>query len=407
MAQTFDPTTVETPSYIYDLAEVRSAHERLRAALPLPAQLYYSLKPNRHPAVLAQLATLGCRAEVSSPGELGAAIEAGFEATGILYTGPGKRDEDVRYAVRSGVREFSVDSPVGLNQLDRIGRDHGVTLSALLRINQPEPPARAGLTMTGGPSQFGVDLDWVTARPAEFADREHATLAGLHMYMGSNLHDEDALLAVFGYALEVAESVQAVLGRELPVLDLGGGFGAPYATAGEPPKFETLRDRLAELLDLRVPDWSRGGRRILFESGRYLSAGCGRLLTRVLDVKRSRGRRIVVLDTGVNHLGGMSGLGRESRIEPDLLVATGRAVLAEYIVAGPLCHPLDSWSKRARLPDVSVGDLLTVPNVGAYSLYAGLALFHGHPMPLEVVVDGAREVGRSRTFVRRSMRDDA
>jgi diaminopimelate decarboxylase len=109
-----------------------------------------------------------------------------------------------------------------------------------------------------------------------------------------------------------------------------------------------------------------------------------------------------VLDTGVHHLGGMSGLGREDMIEPQLLTVPMRTgQMFEHIVAGPLCHPLDRWTNKGMLPELSVGELLTVPNVGAYSLYAGLALFHGHPMPLEIVVDGPEEVERSRAVLGR------
>ncbi|MFI1966375.1 type III PLP-dependent enzyme [Streptomyces pathocidini] len=397
-----DVSSLDTPCYVYDLAEVRGAHALLTSALPEGAPLYYSLKANPHPAVLRQLSRLGCRAEVSSPGELQAALAAGFAAAETLYTGPGKRDADVWSAVDSGARRFSADSPGALDQLDRAGREKGVRLSALLRINPQEPPRGAGLVMTGRPSQFGADLRWIREQPSLFSDRAHVRLAGLHLYMGSNLAGEDALLKVFEHALHVAEEVRRALGREFEVLDLGGGFGAPYATRGRLPVFGTLRDRLCALLDREVPAWRTGSPVGVFESGRYLSAGCGRLLTRVLEVKWSQGRRIVVLDTGVNHLGGMSGLGKEPRIDPELLTDrdTG-GPLHETIVTGPLCHPLDSWTSSARLPDLAVGELIAVPNVGAYGLHSALALFHGHPMPLEVVVDGGAEIERSRIFPRR------
>ncbi|MFG2939705.1 type III PLP-dependent enzyme [Streptomyces sp. NPDC048282] len=406
-------TELETPTYLYDLAAVRRAHGQLVRSLPDSAGLLYSLKANPHPAVLAQLAALGCDAEVSSPGELDAAIQAGFPSGRILYTGPGKRDEDVLRALSAGVRRFSVDSPYALAQLDRFVRTEHGAVSALLRVNPPVPPADAGLAMTGGPSQFGADLSWVLAQPHLFESREHVELAGLHLYMGSNLTREEALLAVFRYGLEVLEQVEKVMGRRLPVVDLGGGFGAPYAVHGELPRFDSLKSRLSALLEENLPDWPGGERRIVFESGRYLTAGCGSLLTRVLDVKRSHGRRVVVLDAGVNHLGGMSGLGAEDPIEPQFRVGAEpgepagrvRAVAQEKpertIVAGPLCHPLDVWTRDGCLPDVSVGDIVTVSNVGAYGLHSALALFHCHPMPLEVVVDGGREVDRSRAFLDR------
>lgn len=397
------PRQLETPSYVYDLAEVRQAHQLLASVLPESAVLHYSLKANAHPRVLRTLAAAGCKAEVSSSGELSAAIDAGFAPGEILYTGPGKRDTDVASAVSGGVRVFSVDSPTGIKQLDKIGERYGVHLSALLRINDTDPPPGAGLAMTGGTSQFGADAHWVRERPDLFANRAHVDVAGLHLYMGSNLSQEDDLLATFEHALNIATEIQTCLARPLPVLDLGGGFGAPYARSGQLPTFPNLRDRLAEMLDRHRPGWQSGEQRIVFESGRYLVASCGTLLSRVLDVKFSHGKRVVVLDTGVNHLGGISGLGFEDRVEPGLLSGCsdeGRAT--EALVVGPLCHPLDSWTRNGALADAAVGDVVAVPNVGAYGLVTGLTHFHGHPMPVEVVLDGDTEVERTRIVAQRS-----
>ncbi|KUL25803.1 type III PLP-dependent enzyme domain-containing protein [Actinoplanes awajinensis] len=401
MPPPFDPEDQETPAYVYDVRRVRTAHERLVASLPSPTTLLYSLKANPHPAVLRELARAGCRAEVSSPGELGAALHAGFHAGDVLYTGPGKRDRDLHTAVEAGVRWFSLDSAAAFVQLEAIAGRHAQPVSALLRVNPPRRPPGAGLAMTGGVSQFGVEPTEVRDRPGSFADRPHVRLAGLHLYLGSNIAEEDALITVFGYALDVAEEIQTALARRLPVLDLGGGFGAPYARRGPLPTFATLRQRLEELFDRRVPAWRTGEQRIVFESGRYLTATCGTLLTRVLDVKRTQGRRILVLDSGVHHLGGMSGLGKEDGIEPELVTAERAGELHEHIVSGPLCHPLDRWSHSAKLPAMRTGDLVAVPNVGAYGLHSSLALFHGHPLPVEIVVDDGAELERTRIVVGR------
>src|SRR3989442_2461657 len=92
------------PAYVYDLAEVRRAHALLRSALPQPSELFYSLKANPHPRVVGALVGLGCSAEVCSPGELAAALEAGVATDRVLYTGPGKRDDEVTAPLAAGVR---------------------------------------------------------------------------------------------------------------------------------------------------------------------------------------------------------------------------------------------------------------------------------------------------------------
>jgi diaminopimelate decarboxylase len=390
----------QTPAYVYDLGEVRRAWSLLHSALPQPSQLLYSLKANPHPAIVRPLAQLGCSAEVCSPGELATALEVGLPPDRILYTGPGKRDTDVELAVRAGVRWFSVDSLTGLGQVRRIAA--GAPVRCLLRINDQVPVPGQGLAMTGVSSQFGIDASQVAADPAAF----RAGIAGFHLYLGSNLSDETTLLAQFGAAIATAKRLTGVLSLELELVNLGGGFGAPFARPGDLPRFGALAARLATLLDESFPAWRQGRPIVVFESGRYLSGTCGSLFTRVLDVKRSHGRPVVVLESGINHLGGMSGLRRLPPIVPELISAGGNGqALLQAIVAGPLCTPLDTWARAADIPAVQPGDIVRVPNVGAYGLSASLLAFLGHPLPLEVVVDGGEIIEVSQlALVRQVMR---
>jgi diaminopimelate decarboxylase len=204
----------------------------------------------------------------------------------------------------------------------------------------------------------------------------------------------------------------------LRTIDLGGGFGAPYARAGELPAYPGLAGRLADELDEALPGWRQQAPAVAFESGRYLTATCGQLLTRVLDVKSSHGQRVVVLDAGINHLGGMAGMRRVPPLHPDVVpFQDAEAVDPEAgekgadstagpagpaMICGPLCTPLDTWARARPLPAVTPGDLLVVPNTGAYGLHASLVLFLGHPAPLEIVTDGGRVLRSDRlAFVRR------
>ncbi|MGI8664904.1 MAG: type III PLP-dependent enzyme [Jatrophihabitans sp.] len=391
---------IDPPAYVYQLDEVRTAYRLLRSALPQPSTLLYSLKANPHPALVRTLAEQGCGAEICSTGELVAALDAGLASRRLLYTGPGKRDIEVVEAVKAGVRWFSVDSPSGLRQVDSTARRLGVRAQCLLRINDAATVPGQGLAMTGSASQFGSDTDWICAEPAAFTlppvVDAGAELAGFHVYQGSNLDREDAVLAQFEVAIAACRRVADGLGVRPRVLDLGGGFGAPFARSGQLPSFTTLASRLALLLEQNFPGWAAGRPRIVFESGRYLAGSCGMLLTRVADAKHSHGQQVVVLESGIHHLGGMSGLRRIPQMVPELILAQDRARHSNTIVTGPLCTPLDTWARSAELPELHRGDLVGVPNVGAYGLTASLLAFLGHPAPVEAVIDGDRLVELSR-----------
>ena len=388
-----------TPAYIYDLKALRANAARLTAALPEASQVYYSLKANPHPALLAELRRAGLLPEVCSPGELAAALAAGWSPEALFYSGPGKRDEEVADALRAGVRFFCADSPTALDQLDWLAAEGRVKVDCLVRINDDRPISGQGLAMTGVASQFGADLGWVLREPERFTDRRSVRVRGLHLYMGTNLGSVDDLLAQFATSLSTAERLGAVLSRHgvaIDALNLGGGFGAPFAQPGAALDLGGLREGIEGLLDAHAAGWCGGRPRIMFESGRYLVGTAGTLVTRVLDVKRSHDKDVVVLESGINHLGGMSGLRRLPSLNPRLVPPSADGEVRPMIVSGPLCTPLDSWSRNAPLPPLRVGDVLAVPNVGAYGLCASLLAFLGHPAPVEVVVDGERVVSQSR-----------
>lgn len=400
-----------TPAYVYDLAEVRRAHGELTALLPESSLLYYSVKANPHPAVCRELARLGCGAEVSSAGEAQTGIDAGFPAARCLFTGPGKTPDEIRLAIKHGIRDFSVESPADLRQVAAAGAEAGTRLHCLLRVNVDTPVPGMGLTMTGVASQFGTDARQVRDNPGDFADDDYAQVTGLHLFMGSNLADEDMLVRQFDAALRSVTELQAALGRPLPFIDLGGGFAAPYAKSGTRPAYGGLRERLAGLVARWLPPGQQP-RQLAFESGRHLVGGCGTLVARVMDVKHSKGSTFVVLDSGINHLGGMAGLRRvppagvrpladlpsdavpgaqpsaqprgSSRAQPD----TPEEVHDCYFV-GPLCTPLDTWARGVTAPRLRSGDLVAVPNVGGYGLTASLLAFLRRPPAVEVVVDGS------------------
>ncbi|GAB3655000.1 type III PLP-dependent enzyme [Actinocorallia lasiicapitis] len=391
-----------TPFCLYDRADLRLAVAGLRAALPEPSRLYFSVKANPHPDVASVLAGLGCHAEIASSGEVGAALDAGFPAGHVLMTGPGKSPRDLDTALRHGIRRFSVDSPTDLARVGAHAAAAGVEADCLLRVNADEAVPGMGLSMTGTASVFGADASWILARPELFRLSGAARVTGLHLYMGTNIEDVEVLFRQFATSVRLAAEIAAALGTRPSEIDLGGGFGMPYARSGDRPDFRALRPRLEQVLDVSFPGWRDGLPLISFESGRHLAGGCGRLVCGVLDVKKSKGRTFVVLDSGINHLGGMSGLRRIPRIVPDLLTIDARkATVPDCTVAGPLCTPLDTWSQGVPLPELHPGDLVVVPNVGAYGLTAGLLAFLGHPAACEIVVDGPELLSISRPTIAR------
>jgi diaminopimelate decarboxylase len=281
-----------------------------------------------------------------------------------------------------------------------------VSIDCLLRINSAVSAASGSIRMMGARSQFGIDSETLRDQVSEFTSVPGTRLVGGHFYSLSNAADEASLSAELRHSIAEAARLHAELALPMRFLDIGGGFGAPYAVPGDRPRYSGLRAALEAALDEHFPSWRSGTPQLACESGRYLTGDCGELLTSVVNVKESRGQVFAIVDAGINTLGGMAGLGRlmPVGITPDTAEPDDGA--GPVTLVGPLCTPGDVLARSVRLGLPEPGDVLTVPNVGAYGLTASLVLFLGRPAACEVVVRGEEVVTVSQLEVCRSPRRD-
>ena len=391
-----------SPLIAYDLGAVRKRVRGLLDAFPEGSRLFYSLKANPLPAIVRAARESGAGAEVTSMGELTAAVIAGFSASDLLFGGPGKTASEIAEALEHGVRWFSCESFSDSERISACAVGANCEANLLLRVNPAEAPD-ARLAMSGIDSQFGFEETQLLAADASSRlNLPGIRLRGIHIYFGTQMATVDALATNTGRALDAAHRVCESLGFKPDVVDVGGGFAWPYAVEGEGPDHSGLKEALAEVWEKSPLHESTS---LWFESGRHVCAGSGTLLTSVQDVKVSKTRTYVVLDTGIHHLGGMSGLGRLPRSVITLKNLTAGAGErpaedpAPFEIVGPLCSPLDSLARNLQIPPPRPGDLLAVPNVGAYGLTASLIGFLSHAAPTEVAFENGQilEVWRWRT----------
>ena len=394
-----------TPLYVYDLDRVAEARQSLFAALPIGFDVFYAVKANPHPDVARTLRDgpgPSCRAEISSVGELAAALDAGYAAGECLYTGPGKTDGELDIAIGCGVRLFSVESLTDMRRIGATADRYGAVAECLLRINGKSVGASSAIRMMGRPSQFGIDAETLPELMPQLTAIRGARVVGAHFFTMSNAADEPSLFAEYEHVIELAALLVDEVGLPLELLDIGGGFAAPYAVPGERARYDKLQTELERTLDLYLPRWRSGTPRLACESGRYLVGESGSLTCGVVNIKESRGNRYVILDAGINVIGGLSGLGRLMPMAVELDGLDGLDVIELADLVGPLCTPGDLLGRSVKVPALAIGDLVTVPNVGAYGVSASLVSFLGRPAPAEVTVCGGEVVSVSRLAYRRA-----
>lgn len=385
--------SVGTPAYVHDADELHARVAELRGWLPdrTNHRVLYSFKANPLPSLAAELRTAGCEADLTSIGEIRAALEAGFDLSKALYGGPGKPGTEYDAAIGAGVVHFSVESSEDLGRLSASAAKAGIRVRALIRLN-PKSPPHAKLAMAGVASQFGFEEDALRRGDHDLAALagDSVDLSGFHLYWGTQIADADSILASFEKTVGIAEELAPVLGLSLDILNFGGGFPWPYAHRGAGPDLSPLREGLAAMAASGGPasraEW-------WFESGRYLTASSGTLLARVMEIKRSKDDRdFLILDTGIHHLGGMAGLGRIPRFSVELIVPPTRRANEPMSadLVGPLCTPLDCIGKKIEFPRVEPGDLVAIPNVGAYGPTASVTHFLSRPAPFEILHRGGK-----------------
>ena len=376
-----------TPFYAYDSALIAARIGELRAALPAAIRLHYAIKANPLPALVQHMAGLVDGLDVASAGELAVALANGGQASQISFAGPGKRDAELLAAVSAGVL-INVESCGEIARLDRIAQQQGKPARVAVRINPDFELKSAGMRMGGGPKPFGIDAEQVPAALADIGQRSGLRFEGFHLYAGSqNLRAEAIAEAQrLSYALicRLAEHAPAPVRS----INLGGGFGIPYFAGEQRLVPADLRPALQEIADDAASRFPTAELQV--ELGRYLVGEAGLYVTRVVDIKVSRGHTFVVTDGGLNHhLAASGNFGQVLRKNYPVAIGSRMDDLGQgeaLSVVGPLCTPLDLLADKVSIGTPEIGDLLVVFQSGAYGASASPAGFLGHGAAAEILV---------------------
>jgi len=389
-----------TPLYVYDAAVLARQLSELQAALPANFELYYSVKANPNAAILQFFVERGCGLEIASSGELVQALAAGCAAERILFAGPGKTVAELTLAIERGIGEIHLESLTEARRIAAIARATKRTVRVAVRVNPSAGIQGGGMRMGAKPSPFGIDEDQLDAVIDELKREPALDVTGIHLYVGTQILDAAILLGQYREALAIGRRAAARMGRPLRTIDLGGGLGIPYFTHEKRLDLAAVGEGLAIMAREAAADPALRAAKFVIEPGRYLVGECGIYVTRVLDVKQSRGKTFVVVDGGMHqHLAASGNLGQTiKRNFPVAVLNKLDATPAEAVdVVGPLCTPLDVLARNLPLPTVEVGDLVGVLQSGAYARTASPLGFLSHPAPPEVLVGaGAARLVRGR-----------
>jgi diaminopimelate decarboxylase len=370
-----------TPLYVYSQASLLRNFRAFDAALQnTPHLVCFAMKANDHLAILRLFAREGAGFDVVSGGELWKARRAGADPKKIVFSGVGKTDAEIEYALREGILMLNVESPAELDAIERVAARLGVKAPVALRVNPDVDPKTHPYVSTGmKKSKFGIDVESAVGHYRRAQTMPHLDVIGVDCHIGSQLTDVspfvDALARVRHLIGRLAE--EGVAGG-LRLLDLGGGLGIQYDQEAPPDPAAYAHALAPGLAGLPLT--------VVVEPGRYIVGNAGALVTTVVYRKQTPSKEFVIVDAAMNDLVRPALYGSYQAIRP--VRPRGRAPITCDVV-GPVCESGDFLAKDRTLEAPEAGDLLAVMSAGAYG-YVMTSNYNSRPRPAAVLVDGAR-----------------
>jgi diaminopimelate decarboxylase len=380
---------VGSPVYIYSHATLTrhfTAFDQAFAAMP--HTICYSVKANSTLAVLQNFIKLGGGVDIVSGGELYRALQAGVDPQKVVYSGVGKRDDEIEYALTTGILMFNVESEQELTRISEIASRMGKKAGIAIRVNPDVDPQTHPYITTGlKGAKFGITIERAIEEYRRAKELPGIEIVGIDCHIGSQL----TKVTPFVDSIKKLKSVIAKLremGISLKYFDIGGGLGIQYNTEEPPLPADYGKEIIAETKDL--------GLHLLFEPGRNLVGNAGILVAQCLFTKERDEKNFIIIDAGMNDLARPALYGSFHGVQPVVKDQDG-LVVADIV--GPICESGDFLVKEREVPMFKRGDLMAFMSAGAYG-FAMSSTYNSRPRVAEVMVKGNQfETVRDRETV--------
>ncbi|MFO8088964.1 MAG: diaminopimelate decarboxylase [Desulfatiglandaceae bacterium] len=367
-----------TPFYLYSHATLVQHFNAFDDSFrDVPHLTCFSVKSNSNLGILRLFADKGGGADIVSGGELYRCLAAGVQPEKIVYSGVGKKSDEMAYALDSGILMFNIESGQELEALSSIAEEKRARARVAFRVNPDVDPRTHPYISTGlKENKFGIDIHEAPKWYKAAAELPNLEVAGVSCHIGSQLTEISPFVEALRKLKGLIEGLKAD-GHSIRYLDLGGGLGITYDHEIPPHPSQYARAIKDELGDC--------GLVLIFEPGRVIMGNAGVLITRVLYTKSTSDKSFVVVDAAMNDLMRPALYNSYHAIQP--VQQAGRPEL-EVDVVGPICESGDFLAKKRILPQVEQGELLAVMSSGAYG-FSMSSNYNSRPRVCEVMVKGA------------------
>ena len=375
-----------TPTYVYSkkaLVDAFNQYEKacVRADGSRRARVHYAMKANSNLAILNLFATLGAGFDIVSAGELARVLAAGGHASQVVFSGVGKSEDEMKTALKAGIKCFNVESIPELHRLNEVAKASGMTANISLRVNPDVDPKTHPYISTGlKGNKFGIAYNDVIKTYTEAAALSSLKIVGIDCHIGSQITEITPYLDALDRVLDLIEKL-AQNDIQIHHLDIGGGLGINYADE-TPPAITDFANTLLNHIEKK----GFGHLEVLFEPGRSLVGNAGVLLTRIEYLKPGETKNFCIVDAAMNDLMRPAMYEAYHAIVPTQI--NRAAAMTTYDIVGPVCESGD-WLGRDRALAVAPQEYLAILSAGAYG-FTMSSNYNSRGRAAEVMVDGTR-----------------
>jgi len=368
-----------TPVYIYSHATLSRHFDVFDSAFKDVKHLTcFSMKSNSNGAVLGLFSDMGGGIDIVSGGELFRVLKAGVDPGKVVYSGVGKREEELEYALASGILIFNVESAQEMHRLNQVAEKMGKKAKIALRVNPDVDPKTHPYISTGlKENKFGVNIKDAVEQYRVASGLKGLQVAGVSCHIGSQLTTISPFVDALKKLKDLIEKLTS-MGMKIDYLDIGGGLGITYEDESPPPPTEYAAAIQAELGETDLT--------LILEPGRVIVGNAGILVAEVIYTKITEDKTFYVADAAMNDLMRPSLYNSYHEIRP--IRVTDREMVTADIV-GPICESGDFLAKNREIKAFEQGELLAVMSAGAYG-FSMSSTYNSRPRACEVMVKGDR-----------------
>ncbi len=365
---------VGTPFYLYSHATIKQHFKAFNDSFDdIKHLICFSMKSNSNLAILRLFAREGGGVDIVSGGELYRALKAGIDPGKIVYSGVGKRVEDLEFALRSNILMFNIESSQEIYQLDKVAKKLDKKAPVSIRVNPDVDPQTHPYISTGlKENKFGILMSSALEEYTAAAGLTNLVVAGISCHIGSQVTQVSPFIDALRSLKELIKRL-GEMGIHIHYLDLGGGLGITYDRE-EPPHPKEYAEAIKKELDMK--DFT-----LILEPGRVIMGNAGILVTKVLYTKSSNDKRFIIVDAAMNDLLRPSLYGSFHAIQP-VKRSGGKKVKADIV--GPICETGDFFAKERDVEFFEPGELMAIMSSGAYG-FSMSSNYNSRPRVAEVM----------------------